>query len=461
MSVLPREAQDYELRLIHGVALLKQKKKICVMGLGYTGLPTAAMFATHGYEIIGVDVNAEVITAINQGRTIIEEPYLDIMVRDAVTSGNLVARTKPDRADVFIIAVPTPIKPDKKADLEHVITATKSILPFLQKGNIVILESTSPTGTVENIVLPILARSGLSVGEDLYVAYCPERVLPGCIINEIVENNRIIGGINQKSAEMVRDLYKTFVKGELILTDATTAEMCKLMENTYRDVNIALANELATICEKMGINVWEVISLCNKHPRVNIHRPGPGVGGHCLAVDPYFIIEQVPEKAKIISLSRNVNDTMPEYVVNWIMEKLKLFDPPCKVTVLGATYKANIDDLRGSPIIKIMDLLEKNDINVALFDPHIQKYRNLQENIYEAVRDSNAVVLGVDHKEFKNIEFSKLLPLMKNPLIFDTRNYLDGNSLRNIGFTYFLLGNGQNESIDKTKKEVAIAEEYS
>lgn len=240
---------------------MKQKKKICVMGLGYTGLPTAAMFATHGYEIIGVDVNAEVITAINQGRTIIEEPYLDIMVRDAVTSGNLVARTKPDRADVFIIAVPTPIKPDKTADLSYVKAATKSILPFLQKGNIVILESTSPTGTVENIVLPILARSGLSVGEDLYVAYCPERVLPGCIINEIVENNRIIGGINQKSAEMVRDLYKTFVKGELILTDATTAEMCKLMENTYRDVNIALANELATICEKMGINVWEVIRV--------------------------------------------------------------------------------------------------------------------------------------------------------------------------------------------------------
>lgn len=432
---------------------LQNKKKICVLGLGYIGLPTAAMFATHGHEIIGVDVNEEVVEALNQGKIIIEEPYLDILVQAAVSSGNLIAKTEPDLADVFIIAVPTPIKPDKTADLSYVKAATQAIIPYLQKGNIVILESTSPAGTVNNLVLPLLEQSGLTIGTDLYVAHCPERVLPGRILIELVENNRIIGGINQKSSELVKDLYRTFVRGEIFLTDVTTAEMCKLMENTYRDVNIALANELVKICDKIGINAWEVINLCNKHPRVNIHQPGPGVGGHCLAVDPYFIVESVPNEAKIISLSRKINDTMPEYVARWIMEKIKLLTPPYKVTILGATYKADVDDIRESPIIKLIDLLEKLNVKVILVDPHIKDYRNLEKDVYTAVKGSNALILGVNHQEFKALQFSTIYSLMKNPIVFDTRNFLDKEILENIGFKYYLLGEGK--PLIKANREVA------
>lgn len=432
---------------------MQNKKKICVLGLGYIGLPTAAMFATHGHEIIGVDVNEEVVEALNQGKIIIEEPYLDILVQAAVSSGNLIAKTEPDLADVFIIAVPTPIKPDKTADLSYVKAATQAIIPYLQKGNIVILESTSPAGTVNNLVLPLLEQSGLTIGTDLYVAHCPERVLPGRILIELVENNRIIGGINQKSSELVKDLYRTFVRGEIFLTDVTTAEMCKLMENTYRDVNIALANELVKICDKIGINAWEVINLCNKHPRVNIHQPGPGVGGHCLAVDPYFIVESVPNEAKIISLSRKINDTMPEYVARWIMEKIKLLTPPYKVTILGATYKADVDDIRESPIIKLIDLLEKLNVKVILVDPHIKDYRNLEKDVYTAVKGSNALILGVNHQEFKALQFSTIYSLMKNPIVFDTRNFLDKEILENIGFKYYLLGEGK--PLIKANREVA------
>ena len=264
------------------------KKKICIIGLGYIGLPTAAMFATHGHKIIGVDINKNIVDSLNHGRITIEEPYLDILVQAAVTSENLVARTQPEEADVFIISVPTPINKDKTADLSAVKAAAESIVPFLREGNIVVLESTSPPRTVQDILLPILKKSGLDIGTQILVAHSPERVLPGKILIELVENNRIVGGINQTSCEAVRDLYRTFVKADIFLTDATTAEMCKLMENTFRDVNIALANELAILCEGLGINAWEVIKLSNKHPRVNIHQPGPGVGGHCLAVDPWF-----------------------------------------------------------------------------------------------------------------------------------------------------------------------------
>ena len=255
------------------------QKTICVIGLGYIGLPTSAMFATHGCKVIGVDVNEKIVNALNKGEITIEEPYLDIMVQAAVRSGNLIADTRPREADAFIIAVPTPITKEKKADMSYVVAATEAIVPYLKRGNMVILESTSPPGTVEELMLPILEKSGLKIGEELYVGHSPERVLPGKILWELVNNNRIIGGINRISAEKIRDLYKIFVKGEIYLTTVRTAEMCKIVENTFRDVNIALANELARICERLGINVWEVIELANKHPRVNIHQPGPGVGG--------------------------------------------------------------------------------------------------------------------------------------------------------------------------------------
>ncbi|HEY5583000.1 MAG TPA: nucleotide sugar dehydrogenase [Ruminiclostridium sp.] len=421
--------------------IIKNKKKICIIGLGYIGLPTAAMFATHGHPIVGVDVKKEVVESLNQGKIIIEEPYLDIMVQAAVTSGNLRAQLTPEEADVFIISVPTPINEDKTADMTYVRLATESIVPYLKEGNIVILESTSPPGTVEGLMIPILKNSGLEIGTQLLVAHSPERVLPGKILVELVENNRIVGGINVASSEAVRDLYKTFVKGDIYLTDATTAEMCKLMENTFRDVNIALANELAKLCEKMGINAWDVIKFSNKHPRVNLHQPGPGVGGHCLAVDPWFIVEKEPELAKIIKLSRMTNDSMPYHVFQRSKNILSDITGKKKVIILGATYKPNIDDMRESPIMELVELFANDaDFDVCIYDPHIASHEFICKNLEEAVSGGHLIILGVNHDEFAKIDFSKLKPLMAEANIFDTRNYFDRSTLTAAGFHSYLLG---------------------
>lgn len=417
------------------------KKKICISGLGYIGLPTAAMFATHGHEIVGVDVNQKVVSALNQGKITIEEPYLDIMVQAAVTSGNLKAKTEPEEADVFIIAVPTPINENKTADMSYVISATKSIVPYLKEGNIIILESTSPPGTVENIMIPILEESGLEIGEELLVAHSPERVLPGKILMELVENNRIIGGVNKKSCNAVKELYETFVRGEIFLTNPTTAEMTKLMENTFRDVNIGLANELAKICESMNINAWEVIELSNKHPRVNIHQPGPGVGGHCLAVDPWFIVEKSPELSKIINLSRKTNDSMPMHVLNRIEEILPNEKETKKITILGITYKPNIDDMRESPILELIELLEKDskyEINVV--DPYVMSHKYIEKNIFKAVENSDILVLGVNHEDFKTLDFKRISSLMNKKEVLDTRNFWDEETIEEAGLNYNLLG---------------------
>lgn len=424
--------------------MVKIKKKICIIGLGYIGLPTAAMFATRGHTIKGVDTNRNVVDALNQGRIIIEEPYLDIMVQAAVTSGNLTANTAPEESDVFIIAVPTPINSDKTAHMAYVENAAESIVPFLREGNIVILESTSPPGTVEKLLVPILEKSGLKTGSQLLVAHCPERVLPGKILIELVENNRIIGGINRESCEAVRDLYRTFVKGEIFLTDATTAEMCKLMENTFRDVNIALANELAILCENLGINVWEVIKLSNKHPRVNLHQPGPGVGGHCLAVDPWFIVEKFPELAGIIRLGRETNDRMPGFVCSKAKAILAGVPGVKKVTILGVTYKPNIDDMRESPIIELIEHLEKDGgFSVNLVDPHVQSFKNLEADLYQAAEGSHLVILGVNHDEFGRVDFNRLKKAMALPNVLDTRNFWDPGRVCGAGLNYFLLGSGQ------------------
>lgn len=424
--------------------MISIKKKICIIGLGYIGLPTAAMFATHGHKITGVDINKNVVDALNQGKIIIEEPYLDIMVQAAVTSGNLTASTAPEESDVFIIAVPTPINSDKTAGMAYVESAAETIVPFLREGNIVILESTSPPGTVEKLLVPILEKSGLKAGSQLLVAHCPERVLPGKILIELVENNRIVGGINKESCEAVRDLYRTFVKGEIFLTDATTAEMCKLMENTFRDVNIALANELAILCESMGINAWEVIKLSNKHPRVNLHQPGPGVGGHCLAVDPWFIVEKFPELAGIIRLGRETNDSMPGFVYNKAKNLLAGVKGTKKVTILGLTYKPNIDDMRESPIVELVEHFEKdNDFNVNIVDPHVESFRHLEDNLYTAAEGSHLVILGVNHDEFGKVDFNRLKKSMALPNILDTRNYWDAGTVCEAGLNYFLLGSGK------------------
>jgi len=417
------------------------QKTICVIGLGYIGLPTSAMFATHGCKVIGVDVNEKIVNALNKGEITIEEPYLDIMVQAAVRSGNLIADTRPREADAFIIAVPTPITKEKKADMSYVVAATEAIVPYLKRGNMVILESTSPPGTVEELMLPILEKSGLKIGEELYVGHSPERVLPGKILWELVNNNRIIGGINRISAEKIRDLYKIFVKGEIYLTTVRTAEMCKIVENTFRDVNIALANELARICERLGINVWEVIELANKHPRVNIHQPGPGVGGHCLAVDPWFIVEKAPDLAKIIELSRKTNDSMPQHVLNRIDEVLKNIEGVKRVSILGITYKPNIDDIRESPVIELIDLMDKReDYEIRVYDPYVKTHKYQARDLIDVADGSDLLVLAVHHDCFKNLPLIDIAKVMRNRNLFDTRNFLDREEVESRGFKYILLG---------------------
>lgn len=415
------------------------KKKICIVGLGYIGLPTATMFSCYGHKVIGVDVNEKVVNNINKGKIIIEEPNLEELVEDVVKKGNLIASISPKESDVFIISVPTPIKDDKTSDMSYVISATKSIVKYLKEGNIVVLESTSLVGTTEEVVKPIIEESGLKVGRDIMLGYCPERVIPGKIIYELKNNDRVIGGIDKKSAEEIRKIYKTIVDGNIYLTDCKTAELCKLMENTYRDVNIALSNELLLICDKLNINVWEVIEYSNKHPRVNLHTPGPGVGGHCLAVDPWFIIEKEPELSNIIKSSRLLNDSMPEYVYNKI-DKILQKDKSKKITILGITYKANTDDMRESPIIKLIDKLLKNNYNVKVFDPYIKDFQINCQSILEACKDSDLLILGVNHDYFKNLPLDEIKTTMKGNLILDTRNFLDKEEVEKSGFIYKLLG---------------------
>ena len=407
--------------------------------MGYIGLPTATMFSCYGHKVIGVDVNEKVVNNINKGKIIIEEPNLEEIVEDVVKKGNLIASISPKESDVFIISVPTPIKDDKTSDMSYVISATKSIVKYLKEGNIVVLESTSPVGTTEEVVKPIIEESGLKVGRDIMLGYCPERVIPGKIIYELKNNDRVIGGIDKKSAEEIRRIYKTIVDGNIYLTDCKTAELCKLMENTYRDVNIALSNELLLICDKLNINVWEVIEYSNKHPRVNLHTPGPGVGGHCLAVDPWFIIEKEPELSNIIKSSRLLNDSMPEYVYNKI-DKILQKDKSKKITILGITYKANTDDMRESPIIKLIDKLLKNNYNVKVFDPYIKDFQINCQSILEACKDSDLLILGVNHDYFKNLPLDEIKTTMKGNLILDTRNFLDKEEVEKSGFIYKLLG---------------------
>ncbi len=420
---------------------------ICIIGLGYIGLPTAAMFATHGHRVLGVDVNKKVIDALNKGKIIIEEPNLEEAVYAAVKNGSLRAAMEPEESDAFIICVPTPIKPDKTADLTYIENGIRKILPYLKKGNIIILESTSPPGTTRDFMGSILKEAGFIPGQDVHLAYCPERVLPGRILIELEENSRVVGGINEESARIVKELYESFVKGEIYISEATTAEMCKLMENTYRDVNIALANELAMLCEKMGVNAWDVIKYANKHPRVNLHMPGPGVGGHCIAVDPWFIVEKQPERAKIINLARDTNDRMPHYVLEKIKDLTKNVEGKKKVCILGVTYKPNVDDMRESPIIELIHLLNKQgNFETIVVDSHVDLDGSRERDLYIAAKDAHLLVLAVNHNEFKELDFTKLKNIMKCPVVFDTRNYWDASTIEKTGMEYHLLGWGRNKS---------------
>src|SRR5215216_6131582 len=363
---------------IQGQGVSVNFQKICVLGLGYIGLPTASTFATYGLRVVGVDINQHVIGTLENGNIHIHEPGLRTIVESALRSGNLTVSLQPEEADAFLIAVPTPFYEDqygeydgrkfRLADMRAVASATESILPCLRKGNLVVLESTSPPRTTIDLITPILEWSGLKAGTDFHLCYSPERVLPGQILRELIENARVVGGVTPESAKAGHDLYSIFVKGEIIETDATTAEMVKLMENTTRDINIAIANEFARLAEKFGIDVWEAISLANRHPRINILSPGPGVGGHCIGVDPWFFVESAPELTPLIYHARQVNDAQPHFVVEKVKQALGDLKGK-QIAALGLAYKPNVDDLRESPATEIIRLLQKEGASVKAWEP--------------------------------------------------------------------------------------------
>lgn len=411
-------------------------EEVCIVGMGYIGLPTAAMFATHGVRVKGVDLDAQVCSAINAGRIHIEEPNLEDLVKRSVQDGMLTVSTKVEKCGAFIICVPTPLTEERGADLSFVVSAAENISVVLEKGNLVVIESTVPPGCTDGTIVPILERTGLSAGVDFHVAHCPERVLPGRIVYELEHNNRIIGGVSSECARRAADLYAAFVKGDIAVTDATTAELCKLIENTYRDVNIALANELALLCEDLGVNAWDVVKYANRHPRVSLHQPGPGVGGHCLAVDPWFIVESKPSIARIIRLAREINGCMPSHVASRISG---LVARGSKVAVLGYTYKADVDDTRESPIARLVQILQ-HDYDVEIVDPHVQRYNG---SVYEVCRGADIVVLGVNHREFADVDFGLLSTVVRNKLLFDTRNFYDRKQVESYGFRYIVLGDGK------------------
>ena len=392
--------------------------KICVIGLGYIGLPTASILANKGYEVIGVDVSQHVVDTINRGEIHIVENDLDILVRSAVNSGKLKAKLQPESADVFYICVPTPVKNGEKPDLSFVESAAYSLIPIIKKGDLVILESTIPPGTTDKVA-KLLEKSGHKMGEDIYVVHAPERVLPGNILQEAITNDRIIGGINKKSSQVAEAFYKTFVKGNIYLANAITAELAKLTENSFRDVNIAFANEMSIICDKLDINVWELISLANRHPRVNILNPGPGVGGHCIAVDPWFIVDAVPAEAKLIRLARETNQLKPGRVIDKVRVLAAKFKSPV-VACLGLAYKPNIDDLRESPAKQIVEsLLAENFAEILVSEPNVKTAKVgkiVLADTTEIVKKADIILALVAHDEYKDIDSE----LLKQKVIVDT-----------------------------------------
>jgi len=471
--------------------------RICVLGLGYIGLPTASTFATHGVQVVGVDVNPTVVNTLQNGNLHIHEPGLRTLVQAALRSGNLVIRQTPEPADAFIIAVPTPFCEDKRADMSYVISAAESIVPHLKRSNLVVLESTSPPRTTQDVIKPILERSGLIAGEDFLLAYSPERVLPGQILRELIENARVVGGIDELSAEAGRDLYAIFARGEIFLTDATTAEMVKLMENTYRDVNIALANEFGRLSDRLGVDVWEAVGIANRHPRVSILKPGPGVGGHCISVDPWFLVEAAPDLTPLIRTARQVNDSQPEVVLDLVRRALP---PPTpfphpgplpkgegvnspspelngasspegmalpngvlspqpspehegeklkgkRIAALGMAYKPDVDDLRESPAVRVACLLQQDGASVLAYEPikpdaHIRGLE-LAPTLAEAIEEADALLLLVAHTSLCKLNPYEVAQLTPARVVIDTVNGWPAEDWEGAGFHYYQLGNGQ------------------
>ena len=430
--------------------------KICVIGLGYIGLPTASTFAMHGVETLGVDITPAIIETLNRGDIHIHEPGLREAFTKALQSEKFRASLKPEEADAFIIAVPTPFKGTetgsfndityKLADMSAVIAAAESVVPYLRKGNVVILESTSPPRTTIDLVAPILERSNLKAGIDFHLCYSPERVLPGQILRELIENSRVIGGVTPESAKAGADLYSIFVKGQIIQTDATTAEMVKLMENTYRDVNIAVANEFSRLADKFGVDVWEAIPIANLHPRVKILSPGPGVGGHCISVDPWFFVEAAPELTPLIYHSRQVNDAQPHFVVDVVKRSLGSLQGK-KIAALGLAYKPNVDDLRESPAAEVVHILQKEGAQVLACEPFKPDAKlpgiTIAPTLDDAIRDADAILLLVRHTEFIELTAETVAQKTKARTAIDTVNGWDAAQWQNAGFHLVKLGSGK------------------
>lgn len=401
----------------------QQFKDVCVVGLGYIGLPTAAFIASKGIKVTGVDVNPAFVETINKGEVPFVEPGFDEMLKDVVNRGLLTARFDQIEADAYIVCVPTPFKGENhEVDTKFINSAVDAMAPHLRPGALVVLESTSPPGTTRAMADYILERRpDLAVGDDeenaIFVAHCPERVLPGQIMEEMENNDRVVGGLTPRATELARDLYSTFCTAELLTTDATTAEMAKLTENSFRDVNIAFANELSLICDRLGIDVWELIELANHHPRVNILQPGPGVGGHCIAVDPWFIVSATPEEAKIVKMARDVNDGKPQWVINKVVDAMEGLESPV-VAALGIAFKNDIDDLRESPSLNIVrQLAEENpNADIRVVEPNVDELpkslaelSNIQkQDLDDAVEAADIVLLLVNHKEILAFDTSKL-----------------------------------------------------
>ena len=412
--------QETSLKSSMSRGLVPSETQVCVIGLGYIGLPTASVLATKGFHVYGMDVRADVVDTINDGRIHIEEPDLDIVVRSAVNSGQLKAGYEPQAADIFILCVPTPIRPDHSPDLSYVEQASQAIRPYVQPGNLIILESTSPPQTTEQIVVPNAIPPELKVGEDVFVAHCPERVLPGRILLEVVQNDRVVGGVTPTCTEKAKTFYESFVNGNVLATSAIAAEVTKLVENSYRDVNIAFANELSVLSDRLGIDPWEIIELANRHPRVNILSPGPGVGGHCISVDPWFLVHTAPEHTPLIRMAREVNDAKPHFVVDHIADLAAEFAAP-KIGCLGLTYKADVDDLRESPSLDIVRALYEKQVGEMLVcDPYISP-ENFTDfplhDLVDVLEQSHILVLLTDHRQFKEVPRR----ILQEKVIVDTR----------------------------------------
>ena len=392
--------------------------KICIIGQGYIGLPTAALFTRNHCNVVGVDVNDKIVNNLNKGIIHIEEPGISEIIKNAVKNGVYSASLTPQEADAFIITVPTPyIIENYSCDLSYVISACESIIPYLKEGNTVIIESTIAPMSTNETIKPIFEKAGFTIGKNLFLAHCPERVLPGKILEELVHNDRIIGGVTPECSKKASEVYGQFVEGDLMLTEAKTAELSKCMENTFRDVNIALANELAKICTEIGVNALDVIKMANKHPRVNLHSPGPGVGGHCLAIDPYFIYAKAPQKAKIIKLARDTNNSMPKFVC----ENVKKIISNGKIAILGVSYKGNTGDDRESPAYEIIQELSK-DFKIDIHDPHIKNPNFV--SLDEATKNADLILVLCDHNEFKELDYDLISKNMSKPIIFDTKNVI-------------------------------------